>query len=302
MSFFQAQIPPLPADISLRGQTIIVTGATGGIGYEASLQLLRLGAANLILAVRNIQKGSAARLSLLADEQVRATNPSATVKAVDLDLSDYQSVSAFASRVLKTEDRLDVLLLNAGINLAHFSRSVSGHEMCMQVNVLSNAVLSLLLLPLLLKTSRTSPDHTPTITWVGSLAQAFNSLQSTPLPRSAAILPHYASEAHYSRLRRYADTKLFVAMFVRTLAAHLPQGEAEVVVVNNVCPGTVDTGADNNLPFWLRIPMNLNRALRARSVEEGATAVLWAAVAAPERAAGGTRANGAYIADNAVSR
>lgn len=129
MSFFQAQIPPLPADISLRGQTIIVTGATGGIGYEASLQLLRLGAANLILAVRNLQKGSAARLSLLADEQVRATNPSATVKVVDLDLSDYQSVSAFASRVLKTEDRLDVLLLNAGINLAHFSRSVSGHEM-----------------------------------------------------------------------------------------------------------------------------------------------------------------------------
>lgn len=129
MGFFQAQIPALPADVSLHGQTVIVTGATGGIGYEVSLQLLRLGASNLILAVRNIQKGSAARLSLLADEQVRATNAAAKIKVLELDLSDHHSVAAFASRVLRTEDRLDLLLLNAGINLAHFAKSPSGHEL-----------------------------------------------------------------------------------------------------------------------------------------------------------------------------
>ncbi|EOD43395.1 putative short-chain dehydrogenase reductase family protein [Neofusicoccum parvum UCRNP2] len=300
MGFFQAQIPALPADVSLCGQTVIVTGATGGIGYEVSLQLLRLGATNLILAVRNIQKGSAARLSLLADEQVRATNAAAKIKVLELDLSDHHSVAAFASRVLRTEDRLDLLLLNAGINLAHFAKSPSGHELCMQVNVLSNALLSLLLLPLLQKTGHSTASHRPAITWVGSLAQAFNSLEGNPLPSSEAILPHYASEEHYSRLRRYADTKLFVAMFVRVFAAHLPKDA--VVVVNNICPGTVNTGADNALPFWLRVPMNLNRAVRARSVEEGARAVLWAAVASRELAGEGPGGkNGVYIADNAIT-
>ena len=93
-------------------------------------------------------------------------------------------------------------------------------------------------------------------------------------------------------------------MFVREMAKHLPpqsagfnEGPTEegVVVVNNLCPGTVDTAVDNNLPFWLRIPMNLNRKLRARTVQEGARTLIYAAEVA------GLESHGKYIANNVIS-
>jgi NAD(P)-dependent dehydrogenase (short-subunit alcohol dehydrogenase family) len=127
--FSQTAIPPLAPSSTLRSQAVMITGATGGIGYELSLQVLRLGATDLILAVRSLQKGSAARLELLADEQVRANNPAANIRVYELDLGDYDSVSTCATRILREEKKLDVLVLNAGINLAHFERSASGYEM-----------------------------------------------------------------------------------------------------------------------------------------------------------------------------
>ena len=93
---------------------------------------------------------------------------------------------------------------------------------------------------------------------------------------------------------------MLVAMFVRELAKHIPQpdnskrGQESGVVVNNFCPGTVDTACDNNLPWFLRILMNTNRRLRARTVEEGARTLVYGAVLS------GLEAHGGYMADNKV--
>ncbi|KAF2137937.1 uncharacterized protein K452DRAFT_312061 [Aplosporella prunicola CBS 121167] len=296
MPFYQTPIPPLPATASFTGQTVVITGATGGIGHELALEVLRLGAANVVLGVRDVVRGLAVRLELLADARVRAVNPTGAIIIHELDLSSFASVAAFARKVEQSEKRLDVLLLNAGINLARFEQTVDGHERCMQVNVLSNALLSLMLLPLL---QRTTASHHPTITWVGSLAQGFHSPGLPAATATSGILPHYAARAAYSPLRRYPDTKLFVALFVRELGVRLQQQHGDVVA-NNACPGTVKTGADNALPFYLRIPMNLNRALRARSVDEGSRAVLWAVLAGQGQGSTATE-NGAYLADGRVA-
>ena len=130
MGFFQKPIPPTSQATDLTGQTIIVTGASAGLGYEASLQFLRLKASTLILAVRNIEKGKGARDAMLADSEVKRLNPKADVRIMRLDLVDFQSVCEFAGHVLEEVQDLDVLLLNAGINLAHFEKSPAGHEMC----------------------------------------------------------------------------------------------------------------------------------------------------------------------------
>lgn len=213
----------------------------------------------------------------------------------------------------------------------------------MQINVLSNAVLTLRLLPLMQKTSGQqivnssngiSNDacgdsfRAPAITFVGSMGHAFNSFVSSSLPAGTSILSHYDNPVAYSSIRRYPDSKLFVALFARQLAAHLlPQslldgsgsradGVVGSVEINTVCPGTVKTGADNGLPWWLRWPMNANRALRGRSVEEGARAVLWAAAcsdvlkkAGPEAlhvqngmSQGVLSTNGYYVADNCICK
>ena len=170
----------------------------------------------------------------------------------------------------------------------------------MQVNYFSNALLSLLLLPLLQKTSKelcasdpTNP-RPPKITWVGSLAQAFNSLAKFPIQTTTHVLPHFDSQKDYSRFSRYPDSKLLVAMFVREMAKHVPSTAAPVII-NNLCPGTVDTAADNNLPFYLRLPMNWNRKLRARTVQEGARTLVHAAAVA------GDESHGHYLASNQIS-
>lgn len=129
MGWYQPHIPETPQGTDLTGQTIVVTGATGGLGYESSLQLLRLKASTIILGVRSTKRGNDARQSLLADDEVQRVNPQAKVKVLQLNLADERSVVEFANRVLKEESRLDVLLLNAGINLARWEQSPSGHEM-----------------------------------------------------------------------------------------------------------------------------------------------------------------------------
>ncbi|KAK7906374.1 short-chain dehydrogenase/reductase family protein [Apiospora marii] len=313
--FAQPTIPEFPlGKASLQGQTAIITGATSGIGHELGFQLLRLGLSHLIIGVRSLQRGAAARLSLLADEEVQKVNSSARVTVLELDLARYESVVSFAHKILDLpEKRLDLLVLNAGINLAEYQETPDGNEACMQVNLLSNSFLSLLLLPLIQKTSATyyqaaaETVQRPTITWLGSMGHAFHSPDLAQLlPSNASILDYFSSRDTYSRFRRYSDTKLFVILFVRELADRIAASSssskegAGVVVVNNVCPGTVATGADNNLPFYVRIPMNLNRAARGRSVPDGARAVLWAARGNLQKPGSAAGWNGVYIADGKI--
>ncbi|RYC60254.1 hypothetical protein CHU98_g5957 [Xylaria longipes] len=95
-------------------------------------------------------------------------------------------------------------------------------------------------------------------------------MHGPPAGGEGGILNYMASPKSFSPLRRYPDTKLFVSLIVRKLGSELSRLQQDrpnpAVIVNCVCPGTICTGADNNLPFWMRIPMNLNRALRASSV------------------------------------
>lgn len=301
MPFYQATIPALPKGLSLAGQTAVVTGATDGIGLELSYQLLRNGLEHLIIGARNLQKGGSTRLDLLGDREVIKNNPKAKVTVLSLDLSVHDSVVTFGNQVLNATDRLDFVILSAGINIAHWVTSPEGNELAFQVNVISNFILQLILLPLVQSTSLAHYDQQgqtaqqlPTITWVGSMGQAFHAPNPGPPEGSrATILEHYASFDQYSGFHRYPDTKLFVAMLSFQLASHLQEDQGKVIV-NNVCPGTVKTGADNNLPWWLRIPMNLNRLLRGRYVADGARAVFWAARGGLDK----DQPNGFYVADN----
>ncbi|KAK8063057.1 hypothetical protein PG997_015154 [Apiospora hydei] len=306
--FAQPTIPEFPlGPASLQGQTAIITGATSGIGQELGFQLLRLGLGHLIIGARSLQRGAASRLALLADERVQALNQSAHITVLELDLTRYDSVVSFARKFLDLpEKRLDLLVLNAGINLAEYQQTPDGNEACMQVNLLSNSFLSLMLLPLIQKTSATyyqSVDESvqrPTITWLGSMGHAFHSPDlATLLPSNVNILDYFSAVDTYSRFRRYSDTKLFVILFVRELADRIVKDDA-VVIVNNVCPGTVATGADNNLPFYVRIPMNLNRAARGRTVADGARAVMWAARGNLQKPESGDGWNGVYVANSKI--
>src|ERR1700691_4328740 len=97
------------ADIpSQNGKLAVVTGATGGLGYETAIALARAGAEVLVTG-RNAEKGR------VAIERIKRAVPSAKVRFAMLDLASLASVRAFAASMITNGRPLDLLINNAGV-------------------------------------------------------------------------------------------------------------------------------------------------------------------------------------------
>jgi NAD(P)-dependent dehydrogenase (short-subunit alcohol dehydrogenase family) len=241
MNFFKAQPPvfPNPIDsVDLSGKTIIITGSNQGLGYETARQLLIFKAGIMILAVRNPSRGEEARQKLLADPAIKKENPRAEIRVMNVDMADYKSVIKFAEDVKRELPVLHVLLLNAGCGQLKFEIAPTGHEKVMQVNYLSNVLLTLKLLPLLEATAAQSGEPSR-LSWVGSRAHYVSSFyQTRPLQNEERILERMDDKSKYSGFTVYSDTKMLVAIFISELGKSL---SSEKVIVNNMCPGQVNT-------------------------------------------------------------
>lgn len=162
------------------GQTIIVTGANVGLGFEAARHYVRLGAAKVILAVRTVTKGEAAKKDIETSE-----NRQGVVEVWPLDLSNYDSVKKFAKRV---EDlpRLDIMLENAGIT-THEYHLTEDNESTITTNVVSTFLLALLVLPKL-RESAADFNITPHLTVVTSEVHFFTQFPEKSSPDIFATL------------------------------------------------------------------------------------------------------------------
>ena len=148
LNFFYVQFfitPPYPSK-NFAGQTVIVTGSNTGLGFEAAQHFVRLGAEKVILAVRTVEKGNAARKRI--EENTKRTS---VVEVWQLELESYESVKSFAAKA-RGLNRLDVVVENAGIDLEKF-RLAGEDEATVTVNVTSTFLLALLLLPKMRETS-----------------------------------------------------------------------------------------------------------------------------------------------------
>ena len=144
--YSQLFVTPQFPDYDFSGQTVIVTGANIGLGFEASRHYVRLGASKVVLAVRSLEKGEEARRSI---EQ--STGRKNVLQVWQLDLGDYESVKRFASR-LNGLDRLDVLVENASIAMSDF-KLLEDNESSITVNVVGTFLLALLAIPKLRETA-----------------------------------------------------------------------------------------------------------------------------------------------------
>lgn len=133
--------------IDLRGHTCLVTGATGGIGRETALGLARAGAAVLLVA-RDRERGEAVA------REIAATGAADGAVVLVADLASQRDVRDLAQQVLRSQQRLDVLVHNAGA--VHQTRRVTldGIESTLAVNHLAPFLLTELLAPLLHATAR----------------------------------------------------------------------------------------------------------------------------------------------------
>lgn len=133
--------------IDLTGKTVLITGASTGLGLETALTLAGAGA-RIILAARPGAKLDAAAAS------VKEKFPAARIDAVPLDLTGFDSIRACAAAVMNLTDKLDLLINNAGIMAVPFGRTAAGCELQFGTNHIGHFLLTNLLIPLLLKAGK----------------------------------------------------------------------------------------------------------------------------------------------------
>ncbi|BBX15276.1 oxidoreductase [Mycolicibacterium duvalii] len=128
--------------VDLTGKTVVITGASAGLGRESARALAATGA-HVILAARNADA--------LADTAawVREHVPDATLSAVHLDLTSLGSVAAAAAQIAELTPVVHVLMNNAGVMFTPFSRTVDGFEIQFGTNHLGHFEFTRLLLPAL---------------------------------------------------------------------------------------------------------------------------------------------------------
>lgn len=198
--------------------TILLTGASDGIGRQTASELAAAGA-HLILHGRNQAKLDAVVASL---ERIPGHGAIETVVA---DLSDLEQVRALAEEVDRRlgERGLDVLLNNAGVYLKQRETGAQGHELTWTVNYLAPFLLSHLLLPALQRS-----EDGGRIVNVSSVAHSRGRLNWKDLNFTRG----------YSAYDAYAQSKLALTMFSKELAERL--GDQGPLVVS-LHPGVVST-------------------------------------------------------------
>ncbi|KAI1776983.1 NAD(P)-binding protein [Hypoxylon cercidicola] len=220
---------PLPDDIRLEGQTAIVTGSNVGLGFEAAKEFASHGLSRLILAVRDPAKGEAAKA------EIARAAPGCDIQVWSLDQGSWASMVAFAERARTELDRIDVVLLNAGLKRLQFSLSPTGHEAHVQINYLGTALLSLLLVEPLRRTARqTGKPSRMTIT-ASSVAFWARTREVQEPQGGKGILVWLDDPASFvPGESHYCLSKLLDIFWTRALAARLDPAD---IIVNTLNPG-----------------------------------------------------------------
>ncbi|RSL83858.1 hypothetical protein CEP51_004271 [Fusarium floridanum] len=259
-SQFRSPVQRPPKDTNLKGKVAIVTGSTSGLGLEASRQLLSYGLSGLILAVRSEERGKGVAANF------KAEFPDADIRVWSLEMESYDSIQAFARRAEAELTRLDIAILNAGVQGADFVTVPStGHEKLIQVNYLSTALLAILLLPILKSKSPTGEPGRLTIVSSGTARGAILSE-----PKGAPILTALDDKTRpWKPVERYAVSKLLGHLFIINLVNYV---NCEDVIVNLADPGLVkDTALQNFAPWIVVAFFYVFKAIFGRSLPIGAS-------------------------------
>jgi len=130
----------------LAGKVYVVTGGSAGIGYGISAHILQHNPAKLYLL------GKKEEHLAEAEEGLKKYGDVSRVELIQCDLEDLHQTDEVASRLAATLDRLDALILNAGLGVGPYAETKDGIDNHMQVNVIAQHHLAMVLLPKLVAT------------------------------------------------------------------------------------------------------------------------------------------------------
>lgn len=233
----------------VRDKTILLTGATHGIGLEAAVALARVGA-RMVLVGRD-----PARTEATAAD-VRTRSGSREVSHLLCDFSSQAAIRKLAGDFLATHDRLDVLINNAGT--VNKSRRLTGDgiEATFAVNHLGYFLLTNLLLDRIV---RSAPARIVTVASIGHRSGTLD-FDDLGFERGG-----------YGLMRSYTRSKLANVLFAGELARRL---EGTGVTSNSLHPGRVATNIWSGAPLWAKPIIHLLLRPSFISPEEGATTIV----------------------------
>ncbi|XP_026233715.1 retinol dehydrogenase 13-like [Anabas testudineus] len=241
--------------VRLDGKTVLVTGANTGIGKETALDMARRGA-RVILACRDLTRAR------IAADEIRQKSGNGNVVVKKVDLASLQSVRDFAKDITENEERLDILINNAGIMMCPKWKTEDGFEMQFGVNHLGHFLLTNCLLDLLKKSA---PSR---IVIVSSLVHTRGHIHFDDINLDKTYTPEMS----------YFQSKLANVLFGRELASRL-QGTG--VTVYSLHPGAIQTELGRHyfpsLPLWKRMLL-VPLMMIFKSPWEGAQTTIYCAV------------------------
>lgn len=241
------------SDGMMTGKTVVITGATSGLGSVAAARLAQLGA-RLVLVARNREKAEA------MTRRLRDRHPGLEAGILLADLSSLAELRRLAAALPEAAPRIDVLINNAGAIFTRRETTVDGLERTFALNHMAYFLLTTLLL------DRLKAGAPARIVNVASEAHRTASLDFADLQ----------TEKNYSGWLAYRRSKLANILFTRELARRL---EGSGVSANCLHPGFVATsfGDNNNGPF--RFALGLAKRFMAISPRQGGETLVYAAAA-----------------------
>ncbi len=237
-----------PITESLIGRTVVVTGATSGLGKAAAVDLARLGA-DVILVGRNREKTERVQ------GEIAAETGSDTVRYEIADLSLMSEIRSLADRLLASEPSIHVLVNNAGTLFVERSETSEGIESTLATNLLGHFLLTNLLIPRLVESA---PSRIINVASGGMYSQriSIGNLQN--------------DEGEYKGSAAYARTKRGQVILTEVWAEQLKDSG---VTVSSMHPGWADTpGVVDSLPTFHKITKPF-----LRTPAEGADTIVWLA-------------------------
>ena len=253
-----ADIPPQT------GKRAVITGSTGGLGFETARVLAQKGA-DVVLVGRNDAKGHA------AVEKIRGQILGATISYETLDLASLASVADFAKRLTASGSPLDLLINNAGV-MALPKRQVTadGFEMQFGTNYLGHYALTAHLLPLLRRSGVSR------VVSLSSIAHRLSFMHFSDLQ----------GERLYSPLKAYGQSKLAMLMFALELQRRSAAAGWNLMSLA-AHPGWARTDLFTSGPGpLLSFATQFAAPLFSQSAESGALPILFAATS-PQAKPGG---------------
>jgi NAD(P)-dependent dehydrogenase (short-subunit alcohol dehydrogenase family) len=236
------------------GRTFLVTGANTGLGFEAAKVLAARGG-RVLLGCRSEDKATEAMAKISADV------PSADLRFIPLDQGDLASVES-AAVLVQEEERLDVLVNNAGIMMPPLQYTTDGFESQFGVNHLGTFALTSHLLPKLAETE-------------ASRVVVTSSIAHKP---GHIDFEDFAGEQRYDPQNRYQQSKLANLLFMYELDRRLRAADSTTMAVG--ChPGIASTELGRHMPKIFTIALPLVK-LVFNSPAQGAWPTLMAATSA----------------------